>query len=73
MSIVSLRNQIAYDDQVIADGIKHKVVVRGGQYLVLEKGKRHPDMFGDHGSTRFSRDRALHHFDQLEQSFLAEV
>jgi len=70
MPVVSLWNQTNYDDVVIAEGFKHKVVQRQGQYLVLENGKRTPQMYGDHGSTRSSRDRALAHFQLLEQPYL---
>jgi hypothetical protein len=72
MAVVSLRNKVGYDDMVVAEGVKHKVVQRNGQYLVLEHGKRQPELYGDHGSTRTSRHRALAHFQMLEQPYLEE-
>lgn len=57
-----------YDDEVIADGHKHKVVARGGQILVLEKG-RGVVQYGDYGSTRSSREDALNHFRNLEAPY----
>ncbi len=71
MAVVSLRG-ISYDDQVVAEGVQHRVVQRNGQFLVLENGKRTPAMYGDHGSTRRSREQALAHFQLLEKPFVGE-
>lgn len=72
MAVVSLRNNVAYDDAVVIEGIKHRVVQRNGQYLVLENGKRTPSLYCDHGSTRSSRDQALAHFELLEKPYVEE-
>jgi hypothetical protein len=64
--------QSMYEDEVVADGYKHKVVCRSGQYMVLRKGQRWPDLGGDHGSTSQSKDKALGHFNYLEAPFYKE-
>lgn len=69
-SVTVLRDM--YEDVVIADGYKHKVVQRGGQYMVLRKGQRWPDPGGDHGSTQGSKERALKHYEYLEAPFFQE-
>lgn len=61
-----------YEDQVITDGYKHRVVCRSGQYMVLRKGQRWPDLGGDHGSTQGSKERAINHFKYLEAPFYKE-
>jgi hypothetical protein len=61
-----------FDDVVVEDGYKHKVVQRAGQFLVMEKGRRWPVLYGDHGSTRDSRDQALAHFRSLERPYYVE-
>jgi hypothetical protein len=61
-----------YDDEVLAEGYKHRAVVRSGQCLVLRNGQRWPDEGGDHGSTRDSRERALAHFRYLEAPYFEE-
>jgi hypothetical protein len=61
-----------YEDEVLVDGFKHTVVCRAGQYLVLRKGERWPDVGGDHGSTRDSRENAMSHFNYLEAPFYEE-
>lgn len=58
-----------YDDVVLADGHRHRVVLRGGQFLVMAKGARQPVEYGDHGSTRDSRESALQHFQSLEYPY----
>ena len=72
MAVVSLWNKTSYDDLVVAEGVMHKVVKRNGQYLVLENGKRTPELYGDHGSTRSSRGQALAHFEMLERPYIEE-
>lgn len=61
-----------YEDEVIADGFKHKVVCRAGQYMVLRKTSRWPDLGGDYGSTQGSKERAINHFNHLEAPFFRE-
>jgi hypothetical protein len=61
-----------FNDEVLADGYKHQVLLRNGQYLVIRKGQRWPDPGGDHGSTITSRERALKHFEFLESPFFTE-
>lgn len=61
-----------YDDVVLEDGHRHRLVLRGGQYLVFEKGKRFPVEYGDYGSTRGSRESALAHFRSLERPYYEE-
>lgn len=61
-----------FDDIVVEDGFRHKVVQRAGQFLVMEKGRRWPVEYGDHGSTRSSREEALSHFRSLEAPYYQE-
>jgi hypothetical protein len=58
-----------YDDVVVVEGHKHRVVLRSGQYLVMEKGSRWPVVYGDYGSTRGSRESAIAHFTALEAPY----
>jgi hypothetical protein len=69
---VTVSRTADYDDEVIADGFKHKLVVRAGQVLIFEKGSRFPVQYGDYGSTRGSREDALAHFRALERPYFEE-
>jgi hypothetical protein len=62
-----------YEDDVVVEGYKHKVVCRAGQFMVLRKGQRWPDLGGDHGSTHGSKERAVQHFNFLEAPFYKEA
>jgi hypothetical protein len=61
-----------FDDVVVEDGYKHKVVQRAGQFLVMAKGQRFPVEYGDYGSTRGSREEAIAHFRSLEAPYYQE-
>jgi len=61
-----------FDDVVVEDGFKHRVVQRSGQFLVIEKGQRFPVQYGDYGSTRGSREDAIAHFRSLERPYYEE-